>query len=245
MKEICINCNNYNNGICRTDGTIIRNDQSYCCKFVKKKKNKTLCFDFDGVIHSYVSGWKCAAVANDEPVKGIKELIDKLIKIGYRIVIFSSRCQSGDGICCIIDYCMKYKIMFHEIAAFKPPCYLTIDDRALCFNGNEIDSLIDKIESFVPWYKKETIKNKYENISNEKLLIDTKIFDSLSCDSKEGKLLLAAISVLTTSPFIFKNKSYLGSKLHPEQVCSMLDELKNDIFVNQDTVKFLEDDKNE
>lgn len=39
----------------------------------------TVSFDFDGVIHSYRSGWKGAAVIPDPPVEGIKEVIEQLI----------------------------------------------------------------------------------------------------------------------------------------------------------------------
>ena len=40
----------------------------------------TVSFDFDGVIHSYRSGWKGAAVIPDPPVEGIKEVIEQLLK---------------------------------------------------------------------------------------------------------------------------------------------------------------------
>ena len=41
----------------------------------------TVSFDFDGVIHSYRSGWKGAAVILDPPVEGIKEVIEQLISM--------------------------------------------------------------------------------------------------------------------------------------------------------------------
>ena len=34
-----------------------------------------ICLDFDGVIHSYTSGWKGAAVIPDPPVPGALEFI--------------------------------------------------------------------------------------------------------------------------------------------------------------------------
>lgn len=43
----------------------------------------TVSFDFDGVIHSYRSGWKGAAVIPDPPVEGIKEVIEQLISDGF------------------------------------------------------------------------------------------------------------------------------------------------------------------
>lgn len=34
---------------------------------------QTVVFDFDGVIHSYTSGWKGETIIPDPPVPGIKE----------------------------------------------------------------------------------------------------------------------------------------------------------------------------
>lgn len=47
----------------------------------------TVSFDFDGVIHSYRSGWKGAAVIPDPPIEGIKEVIEQLISDGLCVVI--------------------------------------------------------------------------------------------------------------------------------------------------------------
>ena len=48
----------------------------------------TLCFDFDGVIHSYTSGWKGAEVIPDPPVEGIKEALTELQR-DYKITNLS------------------------------------------------------------------------------------------------------------------------------------------------------------
>ena len=42
----------------------------------------TVVFDFDGVIHSYTSGWKGTAEIPDPPVPGIGEAITKLRQLG-------------------------------------------------------------------------------------------------------------------------------------------------------------------
>ena len=49
-----------------------------------------LCLDFDGVIHSYTSGWQGAGVAADPPVKGTLEYLIEVTKY-YRVMIYSSR----------------------------------------------------------------------------------------------------------------------------------------------------------
>jgi len=55
-----------------------------------------LCLDFDGVIHSYTSGWKGARNITDTPVKGALEFIIKAM--GYfEVNIFSSRSHQWGG----------------------------------------------------------------------------------------------------------------------------------------------------
>lgn len=64
----------------------------------------TVVFDFDGVIHSYKSGWKGAAEIPDPPVDGIQQVIEDLQERGYRVVIVSSRCTEPEGIVAIRDW---------------------------------------------------------------------------------------------------------------------------------------------
>lgn len=114
---------------------------------------KTVVFDFDGVIHSYSSGWKGHNVIPDAPVKGIKEVINCIRRIGYKVVVVSSRCSKPEGIKAIKIWLYKYGIKVDNITAEKPPAIVYIDDRAICFDGNA-ESLLSKIESFQPWYSK-------------------------------------------------------------------------------------------
>lgn len=115
------------------------------------KNKKILVLDFDGVIHSYTSGWKGVDVIPDPPVSGIKELIDKL-KDDFHIYIVSSRCSDEKGCLAIEKYLFENNIFYNRVQADKPPAYLTIDDRALTFNGN-CDEIYEQIKSFKPWNK--------------------------------------------------------------------------------------------
>ena len=58
---------------------------------------RTVVFDFDGVIHSYTSGWKGQSVIPDPPVPGIKEAIAEIRDAGYEVVVVSTRCASVQG----------------------------------------------------------------------------------------------------------------------------------------------------
>jgi hypothetical protein len=67
---------------------------------------------------------------------------------------------------------------------------------------------------------------------NKAYEIDNFTFDALNTKTVEGKLLLSALSIFTTTEFNFKNNKINGSKKHPEDICKMLKELAKDIFIN-------------
>ena len=123
-----------------------------------------LCVDFDGVIHSYSSGWQGADVVSDPPVPGA---IDFLVRAGERfdVRIYSSRSSQPGGIEAM-DAALQRWAMEHAFAtdrevvlnvsfpAQKPAAFLTIDDRAICFDGDW--SALDPAElaAFKPWNKR-------------------------------------------------------------------------------------------
>lgn len=55
-----------------------------------------LCLDFDGVIHSYTSGWKGASAIPDPPVPGALEFILDAAE-QFDVQIFSSRSHQWGG----------------------------------------------------------------------------------------------------------------------------------------------------
>lgn len=117
---------------------------------------KTVVFDFDGVIHSYKSGWKGETVIPDEPVPGIKDSLRDIHKAGYEIVVVSSRCRTNEGMDAIHDWLLKYDLIKYVdlICKEKPPAIVYIDDRAICFDGHP-ETLLDKIQNFKPWNKRD------------------------------------------------------------------------------------------
>lgn len=113
---------------------------------------QTVVFDFDGVIHSYLSGWKGINVIPDEPVAGIKDALRDIKEAGYEIVIVSTRCQNELGRNAIMEW-----LNMHELSQFvdrvcmeKPPAIVYIDDRAICFDGKP-ENLLEKIRTFKVW----------------------------------------------------------------------------------------------
>jgi histidinol phosphatase-like enzyme len=118
---------------------------------------KTIIFDFDGVIHEYKSSWIDSKTITDNPVYGIKTLIIELRK-KYKIIVVSSRCATDEGMLAIKAWLKYHSIEVDGILKEKPPAFLTIDDRCICFDGNmlgdNMHKLIEKINNFKPWNKK-------------------------------------------------------------------------------------------
>lgn len=116
-------------------------------------------FDFDGVIHSYKSGWNGADVILDPPVPGIGEEIDRIRAAGYRVVVVSTRCSEPAGMEAVKKYLDKHGIEVDDVAAEKPPAKVYIDDRAMLFDGNP-KGLLKKIQQFRPWQEGGPLRGK-------------------------------------------------------------------------------------
>ena len=114
---------------------------------------KTIVFDFDGVIHSYVSGWQGVDVIPDKPIEGIVDTINQLRSDGYKVVVHSTRCKETKGLVAIQSWLSKYNIVVDDVSATKPPAFVYVDDRAICFDGN-CNTLVSKIKNFKTWQQK-------------------------------------------------------------------------------------------
>lgn len=119
--------------------------------------NKVISFDFDGVIHSYTSGWKGADVIPDFPVKGIKKVLEELKAKDYVIGIVSSRAIIIEGKAAIEKYMARYELPYDFVTSEKVPSIVLVDDRTISFDG-DTSTLVEKIEAFKPWYAKEETK---------------------------------------------------------------------------------------
>lgn len=127
-----------------------------------------LCLDFDGVIHSYESGWKGAGVIPDPPVVGTLEFLVRATRV-FRVAIHSSRSKSFSGRRAMKNFVREHfavPLTFSpdhehdwlyealEFPWFKPPALITIDDRALTFSGNWADYSLVELSAFKPWNKR-------------------------------------------------------------------------------------------
>lgn len=117
---------------------------------------RTVVFDFDGVIHSYKSGWNGPAVIPDPPVDGIGDALKEIHDAGYEVVIVSTRCAYVSGKKAIEEWLDEYDMskFVDRVCKEKPPAIVYIDDRAICFDGHA-ENLLRRIDMFRPWYHKE------------------------------------------------------------------------------------------
>jgi hypothetical protein len=121
-----------------------------------------LCIDFDGVVHSYTSGWHGATIIPDPPVPGALEWLQGAQEL-FDVCIYSSRSKHPGGIEAMQEWfefhsaLLGYaKVAFMEKLTFsaeKPAAFLTIDDRAICFQGwDKLDAR--DLLNFKPWNKR-------------------------------------------------------------------------------------------
>lgn len=135
----------------------------------------TVCVDFDGVLHSYASGWKGIGQIPDPPVPGAMAwLVEAVNDDRLEICVYSSRSKELAGVHAMQDWLRRHltshfrdaECYDHENARVlaervlqrlsfptqKPAANMTIDDRAFCFGGRFPP--IEWIVNFKPWNKR-------------------------------------------------------------------------------------------
>lgn len=121
-------------------------------------RKRILCLDFDGVVHSYVSGWKGARNISDPPTPGALDFMGEALAAGWDVVIHSSRARYFGGISAMRAWLRKHagnqwdtmgaSLCDVRFTRWKPPATVTIDDRALQFEGAWFN--LKALESFKP-----------------------------------------------------------------------------------------------
>lgn len=136
-----------------------------------------LVLNFDGVIHSYTSGWHGVGVVNDPLTPGAIEWLHEASKL-FRLAIFSSRSNCYEGKQAMRTYLTEAMAYYYrdnghspngdrawvdarewlgeniDFPDKKPAAFLTIDDRAIQFNGHWPDP--KQLLDFKPWNNRPT-----------------------------------------------------------------------------------------
>lgn len=138
-----------------------------------------LCVDFDGVIHSYSSGWQGATAIPDPPVPGALRWLLRASE-WWDVQVYSSRTKEPGAVPAMREWMRMWAVAefctgvydeklrgyptvawvdteFMPLIKFpeqKPAANLTIDDRAICFDGvwDTLDP--QALLGFKPWNKR-------------------------------------------------------------------------------------------
>lgn len=139
-----------------------------------------LCLDFDGVLHRYSRGWRGGHIY-DPVTPGFFAWVEEARK-KFRLVIYSSRSKHPDGINMMAQWLIiqaeneapnwqmtdfpepehnvlrfldakRAELLLFTFAHEKPAAFLTIDDRAIRFDGDwALQGLSpDALLAFKPW----------------------------------------------------------------------------------------------
>jgi hypothetical protein len=128
------------------------------------ERKPILCLDFDGVLHSYASGWQGARLISDPPVAGAAGFLLQAVEV-FEVAILSSRSHQEGGIEAMQAWLwghLRGRMTGPEATAFvldrvgfpefKPAAFVTLDDRAVTFTGQW--PAIAELQAFKPWWQK-------------------------------------------------------------------------------------------
>jgi hypothetical protein len=118
-----------------------------------------LALDFDGVCHSYTSGWKGATVIPDPPVDGMWDFIAAAVMY-FEVNVWSSRSNQDGGIAAMREWFFTHargagdraNILELQFPTEKPPAFVGIDDRVITFTGTWPDAA--ELLNFKTWNAK-------------------------------------------------------------------------------------------
>lgn len=89
--------------------------------------------DFDGVLHTYQSGWT-GPEPTDPPEEGALVFIDTLISMGLKPVIVSSRADSPEGVRHIENWLEQHGFPALPVSHNKVQAIAYVDDRAVRYD---------------------------------------------------------------------------------------------------------------
>lgn len=104
---------------------------------------KTICIDFDGVIHKYSKGYHDGTIY-DPPSEGTWNALKELAE-NYKLVVLTARARTPEAIEEIGNYLKTYDLaqFVTNITNIKPAAAWYIDDKAIQFRGDwDLDVLI-------------------------------------------------------------------------------------------------------
>lgn len=150
-------------------------------------KRKTICVDFDGVIHDYMEGWKDGSIYG-QVMPGAIAALQELQK-DYEIVIYTTRASARifngvpepSQLPELTNWLREHGVPYDSIftGEGKPVAVAYIDDRAVRFNGDWSETLeILKTGQSVPW--NVSVTPSKEDMTQVEELLSTQLTATLN-----------------------------------------------------------------
>lgn len=121
-----------------------------------KEERYTVCVDFDGVIHSYVSPWVDAGTIPDPPVEGAIEWLNEIDR-HFAVVIHTTRGDTGIGASAVFNWLKANgatNALEWRVTNRKVPALVYVDDRGWRFEGPGTFPTVQEIHLARPWNKR-------------------------------------------------------------------------------------------
>lgn len=114
--------------------------------------------DFDGVLHSFTSGWCGLTVIPDEPIQGCFAWLERLVGHGMVVCVYGYRSRSRAGRKAMKQWMIEkgcHDVVMSQIhfPSHKPAAHITIDDRTYRFEGEHFPGP-RWLTAFRPWWER-------------------------------------------------------------------------------------------
>lgn len=139
---------------------------------MNKSKKISIAVDFDGVLHSFRSGWQGPRKISDYPTWLAMLWLERMIADPrIDVSIYSARSWHIGGSRKIRKWLIKWGIDKKDVRKLKfwmrkPPVDLIIDDRCWCFKG--VFPSAEELLEFKPWHGNPVWEKETDNANISK-----------------------------------------------------------------------------
>lgn len=153
-------------------------------------EKKTICIDFDGVIHDYSKGWQGEDVFG-QMIANADTGTSVLKEKGWTIIIFTTRKKTEKLEKWLKDNNIVYDYINEnpeqpEQSSGKVIADVYLDDRGVCFRGRWDAWLLREIVDFEPWQEqqKQDMKQLLDSPETKDSIWDRGCEKRISCSSR-------------------------------------------------------------
>lgn len=97
--------------------------------------------DFDGVLHTY-NHWRDGTLYG-APIEGSVDAMWEIVNSGRRAAVFTARADTQEQYDAVVEWLDKHGYPPVPVTNTKPVAYVYLDDRAIRFEGDWTDALIE------------------------------------------------------------------------------------------------------